>query len=342
VASRPSIADLAREAQVSVSTIDRILSGRGHVKPTTIEHVLAAAERIGFHGLGTIRGRLSVGVPERTFGFLLNGGDRRLYKGLAEQLTRRTQSATAICGRARIRHLEDLSPGATAEALLELGAQCDAVAGVCIDHPQVNIAVAQLASRKVPVLPMLTDLTSPLRSGFIGSNDWQLGRTAGWFMQRLCPAGGKLLILVGSDRYLCQQSCEASFRSFARSAPVRLEVLETALTWETDATAREVMSTTLDHHPDLAGVLVAGGGLDGAVAALKERRRTGTVVVGTEFTDRSQLELASGSIDVILAHPVAEIADLTVQALIGLTGPQPTPERVQHIVPFQVWVSENC
>ncbi|MDJ0931010.1 helix-turn-helix domain-containing protein [Breoghania sp.] len=73
---RKTITDLARKAQVSISTIDRILNGRNPVKQATVEHVLEAAERIGFYAVSTIRDRLGSGIPEKTFGFLLNSKKR--------------------------------------------------------------------------------------------------------------------------------------------------------------------------------------------------------------------------------------------------------------------------
>ncbi|OCX65646.1 hypothetical protein BFP70_09170 [Thioclava sp. SK-1] len=49
---RSTVSDLARESGVSVSTIERIISGRGTVKTSTIEHVLNNAERIDFYAIG--------------------------------------------------------------------------------------------------------------------------------------------------------------------------------------------------------------------------------------------------------------------------------------------------
>jgi LacI family transcriptional regulator len=339
---RPSITDLAKASQVSVSTIDRILSGRGYVKAATVEHVLAAAERIGFHAIGSIRSRMDEAAPERHFGFLLNSKDRRLYSRLAEQLAERTAAAPSVRGRAVIRHLPDLDPDAAASALLELGGQCDAVACVCIDHPRVNMAVADLAARKVPVVAMISDISSHERRGFVGSNDWQLGRTAGWFMRRLCHLPGPVALLVGSDRYLCQQAHEASFRSSLRSGSAGLDVLEACSTDEADARGRAVMRQLLDRHPDLVGVMVAGGGLDGVTAALRERDRQQIVVIGTELTEATQADLTAGSIDLILSHPISEIADQVVKSLVLVTDPKAPPQPIQHIIPFRILVSENC
>ena len=46
---RPTIANVAEAAGVSVATVDRVLNARHSVRETTAERVLAAAEAIGFH-----------------------------------------------------------------------------------------------------------------------------------------------------------------------------------------------------------------------------------------------------------------------------------------------------
>ncbi|KAF5887762.1 LacI family DNA-binding transcriptional regulator, partial [Rhizobium sp. PEPV16] len=77
---RPTISDLAKEADVSVATVNRILGGSASVKGTTVQRVQAAAERIGFYGAGAIEDRLRKSVPKYRLGFLLQQSSRELYQ----------------------------------------------------------------------------------------------------------------------------------------------------------------------------------------------------------------------------------------------------------------------
>ena len=61
--NRPTIAELAEEAGVSVSTVNRILSGTASVRGTTMQRVQAAAEKIGFYGIGAIEDRMRKTAP---------------------------------------------------------------------------------------------------------------------------------------------------------------------------------------------------------------------------------------------------------------------------------------
>ncbi|MFZ0206355.1 MAG: helix-turn-helix domain-containing protein, partial [Roseiarcus sp.] len=49
MSKRPTVADLAEAAGVSIATVDRVLNARHRVREPTAERVLGAAEAIGFH-----------------------------------------------------------------------------------------------------------------------------------------------------------------------------------------------------------------------------------------------------------------------------------------------------
>ena len=90
--SRPTISDLAKAANVGVSTVDRVLNGRDPVRPQTAERVLAAAEKIGFHGVTAIKRRLENEKPRVKLGFLLKQSHRKLYRMWAEVLTKAVET----------------------------------------------------------------------------------------------------------------------------------------------------------------------------------------------------------------------------------------------------------
>jgi LacI family transcriptional regulator len=345
MSGRVTITDLAKAADVSVSTVDRILNRRGPVQRTTAEHVLVVAEKIGFQGLAGLRRRLAEEAPERTFGFLVNRRERHLYGSFAKSLVAATTSLPRIQGRAIVRHLDDLSPDAMAEALLDLGKDCDAVAGVCVDHPRVNMAVTDLAARGVPFWAMLSDLTCRHRAGFVGANGWKLGRSAGWFMSRLCTPEAKVAVLIGSGGYLCQREFEGGFRGYLKDTGSGMTLVSAGETGEDDRVAEEIVGRLLKEHPDLTGIFMGGGGVDGIVAARRQAPGRDVKVVSTELSENTERHLVEGMVDVALSHAFAEVAKVVASAMEdgtqrrgqGMSVGAP----VMHSVPMQVAISEN-
>src|SRR5690242_4971317 len=234
--ARPTIADLAEAAGVSVSTVDRVLNGRDPVRRPTAERVLAAAGRIGFHGTGAIRQRLGGDAPERKLTFVLQQRAVPFYALLGDVLA---EAARAARGRPRVVFLDDLAPESVAGRLLEAGEEADAVAVVAADHPRVTGATDRLHGRGVPVLALVSDLSAPNRAGYVGLDNWKVGRTAAWAIANLRRRPGNVAIFVGSHRYRCQEACEMGARSCFREHCPDLHLLEPRTSLEDDRYAHE-------------------------------------------------------------------------------------------------------
>ncbi len=65
----------------------------------------------------------------------------------------------------------------------------------------------------------------------------------------------------------------------------------------------------LGDHPDLAGLCISGGGISGAIAALRASGRSGKmVVVGYGLTEVIQAALLDGTMTLVISHPLARLA----------------------------------
>jgi LacI family transcriptional regulator len=339
---RPTIADLASAAELSISTVDRVLNGRDPVRRATADRVLAAAERIGFRAATAIRHRLTETRPERTFGFVLQQRSSRFYQLLGEALTEATRASADIRGRARVDYLDDLSAAAVAERLLKLGRSVDALAVVAAEHPRITAAIAELKERGVPVFALISDLTAPLRAGYIGLDNWKVGRTAAWFIANMAKRPGRVGILVGSHRYRCQDECEMSFRSYFREHAPDFQLMEPLVSLEDDRYAYEATLDLIARAPDLTGLYLGGGGSSGAVRALQEAdagRRM--IVVGLDMTDESRSDLIDGVIKVMLGHPLGPLAAATIQAMVRATDPHGAAAQAEIVVPMEIFTAEN-
>jgi LacI family transcriptional regulator len=336
-----TITDLAKAAGISISTVDRILNKRGSVQRATAEHVLAVAQKIGFKGVPSLRQRLSDDAPVKTLGFVLNKRERHLYGSFAKALVEATNASTKIKGRAIVRHVDDMSPKSIADALLSLAEECDCVAGVCVEHPRVNQAIQHLAFRGIPFWALLSDISAPNRAGVIGANGWKLGRSAGWFMSKLCNSNSKIAVLLGSEQYLCQKEYEAGFLNFLREANIDFHVLPTQQTNENDNIARELTTQMLHQHRDLCGIFMSGGGIDGVVKALKENPDRTIRVVSAEISEKTPDHLVDGVIDVAVSHEFEQVATIAVQAMETSILSHLSAHPVVQSIPMKILMREN-
>ena len=339
--SRPTIADLAVAASVSVSTVNRVLSGREHVRSGTVELVLAAAERIGFYGVRSIRNRLHARRESLTFGILLLQGNRSFYRGIGQALERAAAAVGDLQITLQIEFMDDLSPDVVAERMEHLGEAADAIAVVTAEHPRITQAIEKLAARGVPTFALISQLTAATGVGYIGLNNWKKGRTSAWLFSKMCPNPGKIGILVGNHRYRSQELNEIGFRSYFREHYPAFQLLEPLSTYETVAIAQEVTEKLIATTPDLIGLFISGGGVRGALAALRDAKpQKRIIVVGYERTAETQAALIGGILDAVLAHPVERMASEAISAMREAVA-EPKLATRSVIIPFDIFTSEN-
>lgn len=339
---RPTIPDLAEAAGVSVSTVNRVLNQPDAVRQPTRERVMSAAEEIGFYGLGTIRHSVRAARETHKLGILLQQRSRRFYRNLGEamiaEVARRTDDRIDL----QLEHIEDLSPHRVAESLIALGDTCESVALVAAQHPLVADAIDTVMSKGVPVTGLIGPLSAQGNVSFVGLDNWKVGRTAAWAFDRIVRHPGKIGILLGNPRYRNQEMNESGFRSYFREHNSDFTLLEPLATYESAAVARELVEGLLKDHPDLCGLFISGGGITGALAALRDTpKRDDFAAVGYELFDETRAALIDGTLDMVISHPMETFARETITTLIKAkkAGADAGAQRVA--LGFDIYTSEN-
>lgn len=340
--SRPTITDLARAANVSVSTVDRVLNGRDPVRRDKAERVMAAADAIGFHATGLLRQKIGGERPERNFAFILQQPSDHFYSLLGPALAKATRADATIRGEPLVELVDGTSTKAAVDCLRRVAKKVAGIAIVAADHPLLSAAISELRSRGTPVVALIADLSADDRAGYVGLDNGKVGRTAAWAIDRMCSAPGRVGISLGSHRILCQEASEVSFRSYMREHAPRFEVLEAATSFEQPDYAQETTRDLLRRFPDLVGLYVAGGGLEGVMQAIREEHATSRiVVVGRELTVATRYGLIDGTLDLVISHPMKALAEAVVAVLAKATASAQQTGFQQQILPAELFVREN-
>jgi LacI family transcriptional regulator len=340
VVDRPTIADLAKAAGVSVATVDRVLNRRLPVSADTAHRVVQAAETIGYHATGLLKRRL-IETPTRRFGFLLQKREDVFYSGFGQELARATSSSREVNGKAWVDFSEELVPRTIAARLEGMAEKCDAIAIVAVDHPHVVDAIERVTRKGKPVFTLLSDVAQSSRKAYLAVDSRKSGRTAAWTIARMAERPGKVGILVGSHRYLSQDLAEISFRSYMREHAPDLQLLESNIILDDSRIAYEAVVQMLQTSPDLVGIYDCGGGRDGLVRALREENAAKRVVsVCNEITSTTKAALIDGVLDMVLATPIGVLSAQAVAYMIAACdGDDDIPD--QTLVPAEMFISEN-
>lgn len=340
--ARPTISDLADAAGVSVSTVNRVINGSTAVRQATRERVLAAARRIGFYGLAGIEQSVADGRVSNHLKVLLPPRSRLFYKDLGEALTRAAADFPKKSLSMTVEHLDDPVPEHVAARLTVLSRDADAIAVVGAQHPLIIDAVDGILRSGIPVTALISPLSAEGNVGYVGIDNWAVGRTAGWAFDKMVRTPGEIGILVGSHRYRNQDLNESGFRSYFREFNQTFTLLEPLSTYESASVAYERVQQLLDEHPDMCGLLISGGGITGALGALRDTpRRKDFVTVGYELFDTTRAGLLDGTLTMAIAHPIDALARTAITVMIDARriGTGISAQRV--ILEFDVYTSEN-
>lgn len=247
-----------------------------------------------------------------TFGFLLIKQAQEFYRNFARELEAAVVARQDVRGRAIIRFATSQSPDDFATALRALGTRCDAVAAAAVNHQRLTQAVQDLQAEGVPVFSLLNDFAQGVRRNYLGLNNMKMGRVAAWMITTRAKRPGKLAVFVGGNRWHGHDLREVGFRSFVRENAPGFTVLETLVNLETRQLTYEATLDLVRRHPDLAGVYCAGGGMEGAIAALRELHASPRVaLVVNELTAESRAALVDGYVVMAICTPLSEMcADL--------------------------------
>lgn len=98
----------------------------------------------------------------------------------------------------------------------------------------------------------------------------------------------------------------------------------------------------LREHPDLTGLYVAGGGITGALTALRNSDRAGEIVlVGYQLMDVTRAALLDGTMTLAISHPLKLMAQETVAGMMRACVAGAKVGNWTSIIPFEIYTREN-
>ena len=309
--------EIAREADVSIATVDRVLNSRPGVNVHTARRIMDAVGR-----LERRRSQSASGRPAAIrFDFVLPGGTNTFMSLLEAGIESAGQAYKGERVRLRCHRIEGFNPQILAKSIREIGSNSSGLAVVALENPIVREAVNDVCDLGVPVVTLVSNLSTPKKLGYVGLDNRAAGRTAGYLIGRLArQRPGKTAIFEGSLdlSYRDHQERDIGFRDALKEHAPGLEIVGR---WETQDNFEESYRQTmamLEAHPDVLGLYSVGSGVRGIAHALVERGVAKKVVfIGHDLTKFTRQFLIDGTMDAIIHQDPDRQARLAVETLLG-------------------------
>ena len=336
---RPTVNDIAREAGVSLATVDRVLNARPGVREKTIRAVNDAIARLGYVRDLTAA-NLARGRSYRV-AVLLPDTESQFIQSLAEALTEAGSAAATSRTELKLHRFPAEDPHALA-ALLATLVQRDYV-GVALmapETPVVRDAVRSLRAKGIPVVALVSDL--PNADHFVGIDNRAAGRTAGVMMGRFLGGGPGQVMVLGQS-LLARDMIERrrGFDEVMQRDFPGLEVLQSLETHGSPTTLRQVVAEMLGNAPHVRGIYAMGGGSRTLTQTLDDMGLSGKLtVICHELTPHVRIALERGSITAVITQNIGHLARSTLRVLRAKADNQPLDEG-QEQIRIEIVLREN-
>jgi LacI family transcriptional regulator len=293
---RSTVNDVAREAGVSVATVDRVLNRRGGVSERTRALVFESARRLGYLAEAATNGAAPVRLD-----FVLPAGGNLFMATLRQELETQARERPGLD--VHVAAIEGFHPDALASALLDYRGRTDGVGVVALDHPAVREAIRALNASGVKVATLVSDILHVPRVAYVGVDNRAAGRLAGYLMRRFLGAeqGMQVALFAGSRSYRGHEEREMGFRHLIAEEAENLSVVELREMRDDAERAYAEAASLLDSYPDLKAIYNIGAGNSGVARALKERGRERAVTfIAHEISAENRLLLIDGTLDAVI------------------------------------------
>lgn len=337
---RMTLSDVAREAGVSLATVDRVINRRPGVSSRSVHAVEQSLEKLGYRP-DPIAAKLARRSVQR-FCFVLPSGNNTFMRLLADQVEAARSWLENQRAFADVIWTDVFDPAALTQTLDGVDGSYEGVAVVALDHPMVRQAIDDLDARGIEVVTLVSDVPGSRRAHFVGIDNSAAGRTAATLLGRF--AGGRrgpVAILAGSLSLRDHAERIYGFQQVLAADYPHLAILPVREGRDEGERCRAVVESLLDECPDLVGIYNAGAGNRGIAEALEGAGRARDIIfVGHELTPHSKRFLMRGTMDAVINQDPGHEARSAARVLMALGSKQaivPDQERIR----IDIFVRDN-
>jgi LacI family transcriptional regulator len=214
------------------------------------------------------------------------------------------------------------SPEAIGEAMLRPGT--DAVIVDAPDHPLIRSAIETLAQQGRPVVTIISDVPGSARLAYAGTNHYQAGRSAGYFLGRMTPpraAPGKVIVLCHHIGFQAHAERIRGLSEHLEAEVPHLELAEIVRGGDDPGLSEILLKQAFHRHPETSGIYNAGAGNRGVVAAMQaDILPARPIFIGHELTPFTFRSLRDGLMTLTIDQSPELQAQYALEVLLNYFG----------------------
>jgi Transcriptional regulators len=265
-----TIKDIAKMANVSRGTVDRVLNNRGGVNREVELRVQKIAADLGYKPNRAGKALAARKKPVK-IGCLLPGVDNPFFNDVIAGM------------RAAERELSDygfslelaLQKGYNVELHLEaiqslVDKGVDALCLTTVDVPTITDRINELIRSGLPVATINSDIRGTLRLFYVGCDYIKSGRTAAGMLALMLRERGSTLIVTGSLKMQGHNQRIHGFCQEVKENRMNISIADVVESQDDDETAYRYTKESLLQYPDVDSIYITAAGVAGVCRAVEE------------------------------------------------------------------------
>lgn len=315
-----TIKEIADLAGTSRGTVDRVLNGRGKVKPELEARILEIAAREHYHpnelAQALINSRKNIHV-----GVVVHSVDNPFFIDVLKGINERAAKLASYGLKVSMRQIKGYDPDQQLRAVKELCAEgIEGLAIMPMDVPEIKAALEAL---QIPVVTFNSDIDID-RLAFVGCNYYNSGMISGDVARMLLHGGGTAAVVVGSLRIRGHRERVRGFTDCMMDA-ADITVLPPVEHQDDDLISYQTVRKLLwEHQPDL--LYFAAAGLEGGLRAVREYGKE-VHVIAVDETELVRRCLADGTVAATVTQQPYLQGELPIRILYEFLANKKLPKQ---------------
>ncbi len=331
----PRFLEIAKEAGVSPSTVDRVLNERDSVSESARTRVIAAARKLGvariLPGNAHALVHIDVLLPDNRTPFF-------------QRLRRAFSSATTYLDKRFVVHRRIFAPNDEAGLIRAIRQPQYSRHGLIIaaaDRPAVRDALCEVRDKGNTVAMVVSQIAGSNGFSYFGIDNYRAGRTAGLILSRFARDDGRVLFLSGGEEWDVHVQRNSGCRHVLGALSGLVHDSRPIETRDDETACYEAVAFAL-RQGGVAGIYNSGEGSSGIVKALERYDPDRSIVwITHELSDNHRDYLAAGRLTIVIdQNPDMQAANAL--RFLFETAVRGDASLEAHPCEFSLYFSENA
>lgn len=336
MSKKTTLNEIAAAAGLSIATVDRVINGRGGVSPRAEARVLEWAnklnlDRIAFRRhMRALRVALLVPPPQDPF-----------FIRLRDAFTRMNTVMSEIKITGFMHYIDRTNSASIRDKLTAIEGSYDGVVICAPADAKLNAQLRKL-SKRIPVVTIITDLPDSGRIGYVGPDNYRMGRVAGELMGRfLGEKGGDIIAMTGLREQHDQATRRQGFEAVLKERFPQVKIVDGFVIHDSPENAAVMTLRSLAAHPNVVGIYNPTAGNVGIRKAIEKLGLVDRITIIThELTPNRRDMLRDGYIDAVIDQN-PDIEARRAMEMIAEHYGRYSPDTEDQYTPFSLFIREN-